>query len=516
MKTLICVFILVFHQISNTRPQKSTSKNRIQFNKYRKNTQQIHKERKTSTTNEDPISQNIVDKDDSDQIIPEIFEMTPEQIEERKIQKKQEYENDQITLNKNKDKYRMCNPVALKTIGMSIKPAHYSSPASLNELLICQQNKETCCDSDSMLDVINQVKSKIVDCKSKITHLEQLLTLFRGSTYRHYLKVIKEKTECQSEALSVLKPELREKFFEQNTIKNYISEITHLLSTHSTYLSNKNTLNINLVCTFCNPTEVRHFTFGTKQKEKKKKDQKTENNKNDKTEKNNENERNLKKKNIKRTFSMKDSTEFDKIDVSKIETTFEIDDSTCQSLITIKYYEHRYSKLLSEFLIPFATMLRCVSEMDDSTDYVIDPVDMDSLYKENRQMETCLYYSLDKKCQKYCKINILQQEFPRIMMLQSYQVYKILFLMFVENKLPAYFDPASYSKYILQKKSNNCYIYPKSGIAKTYKVAKANYLLSENGAKISQNQVSSHLLVFESGFLNVVFITVLVFNYLNN
>jgi hypothetical protein len=384
-------------------------------------------------------------------------------------------------------KYTTCEPLAVEGFGISGPKMFNSHPASIKELGICRKNYESCCDFDGMVKAVEQVSGRLRKCNQYFSFLERLLSLFRGETYKYALGNAKARPECHVSALSSLDAEKAKTFFDNASIQENIKKIKVLLEDYPNYMSNWNTLYGNILCAICNPSEARFFIFG-------------------KCKKNGclEGEEMLK-------YHLKTRSELTGSDRSKVgsklKTSIFLDDSTALFVLMQREFEYRMIQTMMEFMIPFANLIRCVSNNEDDPDFVVDPIKKSKIVKETFMIERCLNTNNINPCREFVEFNFVRMEFKRIIFTQAQQLFRIFYITFIEGELPDSFEESPNASYLAYKTDNYCRIFPGNPVSRFYQIRKAAIYVLEDGCKVSLSKIHKNLVEIDrmsSAFLSAL------------
>lgn len=372
-------------------------------------------------------------------------------------------------------RYSKCNPTALDVFGITGSKIVTSFPATNSELGICRKNKDSCCEYSGMIKTVSRLKSSFRICAKYFSFVEKLLTLFRGDIYKLSLLRAKEAKHCHVAALGTISPEIRQNFFNKEYITENIKKIEDLIEDHSDYQRSWQELYGNIICSICNPSEVRFWTFGECRPSKK--------------EGSSECYSEEEMEELKSKYSQRTNRDSVEIDPERTFSSLVLDDSTVIFLLMMKSFEYKLMTSMIEFMIPFANLIRCLNDKEDDPDFVVDPIKVKIVYREQILIEDCLRTTDLGPCKRLYNFIPTRLTMHQAIFTQGQQLYRIFYLQFISGGLPVKFKHSNAFDELSYKIDNNCKIYPTTTIVKKYRVKSMKFMLSDNGARLSLSKI---------------------------
>jgi hypothetical protein len=250
--------------------------------------------------------------------------------------------------------------------------------ATAKERVYCRRNRHTCCTSGEISSTNMQFAKAAQQLRRTFEVFEELVTLFKGPSYRNILYEIDQNEKC----FDVLKKSnLYQKaknleHFTETLLPKKIDEIESLVNDTQLYVKKNLWFYGNMVCTACNPIEVPFF----------------------------------------------------KISEQGSSITSHV--SNCAELLEMSEYEARASNAYTNIIEPFVKLVICQADKENDDEYKIESLDMNVIEERTKNFFHC-YEKFDfttPDCQAICTHKKIDKfEFPIKFFSTIGKALKILF-----------------------------------------------------------------------------------------
>lgn len=166
---------------------------------------------------------------------------------------------------KNTQRNDVCNSAVLSYFGIVINNELKPEKSSKETLRFCSGNVETCCTENDFFDVQEYFLIGAKRYQQMMEYIEEILVSFKGTYFWMLLSRLLTKNRCLlGEEISNLKSQNIPLFYEENAYISFAEKIEELLENFKMYSRTQLYINMNIICTICDPLQNNQFDLFSK------------------------------------------------------------------------------------------------------------------------------------------------------------------------------------------------------------------------------------------------------------
>ena len=283
-----------------------------------------------------------------------------------------------------------CKSDVLNSFGIQTNIYEPKIATSL-EKKYCRRNDLTCCNYNHLEIAMKKYQKGANLLKEKFELIEELLILFRGHSYKNFLKEIEYDTQCQYifDDGKITKKNLLDETFMEEKIDSIMSVLIDL----NMYFKKQLWFYSDFICTICSPLNHQYFHLNTHN--------------------------------------------------SKIE----INVGTCNEIMEFKEFEIRLVDIFDGFIAKIANFIVC---RNDNKVKSFGAIDISPLIIQKKRLDWCYRNTFDINnplCREFCQKSLEKYEFPTKIFSAIVSTTKIIYEYFTGNSIEDYYKTVKNKEY---------------------------------------------------------------------